>query len=73
MEDDSDYDPKEFLLFALHHYGIPVLSAQGRLVHTANAYTIEVEGKNLYKLLSAGAVIAPFSDVDELCWFIKNG
>ena len=67
----EDCDPKEFLLFALNHFDLEVLDHKGKMVYLQQAYTIEVEGRQLYKLLQGKQVIAPFSDVEELCRFIK--
>lgn len=67
----EDYDPKDFLLFALNHFDIQVHSHEGKMVYLDMEYTIEIEGKNLYKLLQGGQVVAPFADVEELCNFIK--
>ena len=67
----EDQDPKEFLLFALNHFGIIVTSHDGKMVHMNMGYTIEIEGKNLFKLIQNNQVIAPFNDVEELCNFIK--
>ncbi len=66
-----DYDPKEFLLFALDHFGIEVVAQQGHLITLEKGYAIEIEGKNLFKLLQGGQVVAPFADVEALCRFIK--
>ena len=66
-----DYDPKEFLLFALAHFGIEAISQEGNLVMLEKGYTIEIEGENLFKLLQDGMVVAPFADVESLCQFIK--
>ena len=41
------------------------------MVYLNQAYTIEVEGQQLYKLMQDRQVVAPFSDVEELCRFIK--
>lgn len=68
----EDYDPKEFLLFALNHFEIKVTSHEGKMVYIEMEYTIEIEGKKLFKLMQGGQVIAPFSDVEELCNFIKK-
>ena len=66
----EDYDPKEFLLFALRHFGIKVIAHEGKIVNIDQDYVIEIEGNNLFKLLQANQVIAPFADVEELCNFI---
>ncbi|MEO1627705.1 MAG: hypothetical protein AAFV25_21325 [Bacteroidota bacterium] len=68
----EDYDPKDFLLFALGHFDIPVQSHQGKMVYLAMEYAIEIEGKKLFKLTQANRVIAPFADVEEMCQFIKT-
>jgi len=68
----DDYDPKEFLLFGLNHFNISVTSHDGKMVYLEKKYTIEIEGKKLFKLLQNNQVIAPFSDVEELCNFIKT-
>lgn len=67
----ADYDPKDFLLFALNHFDIRVHSHEGKMVYMDMDYTIEVEGRNLYKLMQGGQVVASFADVEELCNFIK--
>ncbi len=68
----EDYDPKEFLLFALNHFGIQVNSTTGKMVYLTKAYTIEIENKQLFKLIHDGQVVAPFDNVEELCLFIKR-
>ena len=67
----EDYDPKEFLLFALNHFNIKVVSEKGKMVYIEKEYAVEIEGKKLFKLLQNNQVIAPFSGVEELCNFIK--
>ena len=61
------------LLPALAYYDIELLShsEDEDTLELSGGYTVEVEGPTLYKLLSDGAVVAPFSDIDELCQFIK--
>jgi len=63
---------KEFLLFGLNHFNIGVDSHEGKMVYLEKDYTIEIEGKKLFKLLQNNQVIAPFSGVEELCEFIKK-
>ena len=41
------------------------------MVFLEKEYTIEIEGKKLFKLKQGGQVVAPFNDVEELCNFIK--
>ncbi|MGB3776816.1 MAG: hypothetical protein WA960_00550 [Tunicatimonas sp.] len=64
-------EAESLLRYALNHYGIAVLGSEQNTVQLAQGYQVEVEGPSLYKLLSDGAVVAPFADVDELCQFIK--
>ena len=68
----DNYDPKEFLLFGLNHFKIKVDSHEGKMVYLEKGYTVEIEGKKLFKLLQNNQVIAPFSGVEELCEFIKK-
>ena len=67
----EDYDPKEFLLFVLKHFGIEVTSHEGKMVYMNMGYAIEIEGRKLFKLLQGNQVVAPFTDVEKLCNFIK--
>ena len=66
-------DPKELLVLVLKGMDIKILKDTNKLLEVENDYTIEVEGKSLYKLLHKGQVVAPFADVVELCGFIKMG
>ncbi|HFC00224.1 MAG TPA: hypothetical protein ENJ53_05415 [Phaeodactylibacter sp.] len=68
----KDFDPKAFLLFALHHFDLKIKSQEGEIIELEKGYTIEIEGQNLFKLLHENQVIAPFSDLEELCKFIKQ-
>ncbi len=68
----EDYDPKEFLLFALNHFDLSVVKSDEKMIHIEQDYAIEIEGKNLFKLLQGGQVIAPFANAEELCNFIKK-
>ncbi len=67
-----DYDPKDYLLFGLKHFDISVIKVEGKIIELEKGYTIEIEGKELFKLIHTGQVVAPFSDVEELCEFIKK-
>lgn len=62
---------KEILLAALDNYGIRVLSQKGKMIYIEMEYTVEIETDQLFKLLQANQVIAPFADIEELCQFIK--
>ncbi|RMG32065.1 MAG: hypothetical protein D6730_00285 [Bacteroidetes bacterium] len=64
------FDYKAYLLFALEHYGISLVSQQGDMLELAGGYSIEIEGEKLYKLLHEGQVVAPFSSVEEMCRFL---
>ena len=55
---------------ALQYYTIEVLSDGGSLIKVARGYEIEMEANGIYKLISDGQVVAPFTDADELCRFI---
>lgn len=68
----EDYDPKEFLLFGLQHFGIRVEKHEGKMVYLERGYQVEIEGKQLFKLLQDGQVIAPFGGVEALCSFVKQ-
>ena len=59
------------LLPALTYYDIEVVNRSEDTLELSGGYTVEVEGPTLYKLLSDGVVVAPFSDIDDLCQFIK--
>ena len=67
----ASLQPKELLLLVLAGMDIPVLADEGQCVKVAKGYTIEVEGQSLYKLSQHGQVIAPFTDVVEMCEMIK--
>lgn len=67
----ENYDPKEYLLFALKHFDIEVVNQKGKMVSLEKGYTIEIEGQNLFKLIQDNQVVAPFADVEELCNFVK--
>ena len=69
----NQYDPKELLLLVLRGMEVEILKDNGKLVEVANGYTIEVESKSLYKLSHKNQVVAPFTDVVEMCSFIKRG
>ena len=43
-----------------------------KMVYLEKDYTIEIEARNLFKLLHNNQVIAPFNDIEELCNFINN-
>lgn len=72
MNQDS-LNARTKLLEALKAYELRVLSENeetGILVLEKD-YSIEIEANGIYKLKSAGKVIAPFADLEELCQFIK--
>jgi hypothetical protein len=68
----ENYDPKDILLFALNHFDIKINSYDGKMVNLDMEYVIEIEDNNLFKLLQGGQVVAPFTDIEELCRFIKT-
>ncbi len=63
---------EEFLLYVLRHFEIEVLSHQGRIIEIEKGYLIEIENDRLFKLSHQGEVIAPFANVEELCYFIRQ-
>jgi len=71
MNASENYDPKAYLLFALNHFGLEVINESGKMVLLQEEYMIEVEKIGLYKLIHQNQVVAPFSDVEALCQFIK--
>lgn len=60
----------ETLLKALKVYEIEVIAIEGSHVKLQNNYEVEVEKNKLYKLIDDGYIVAPFSDLKELCRFI---
>ena len=70
MDDEIDY--REFLRFALQHFHIEVLSETEKFIDLEKEYRIEWENDHLYKLLYKGQVVAPFNDIEELCYFLQQ-
>ena len=68
----ENYNTKDFLLFALQHFGIEVDRQDRRKIYLEQGYMIEIEGKKLFKLLHRDQVVAPFANVEVLCKFIKD-
>ncbi|MEN0003545.1 MAG: hypothetical protein AAF798_05355 [Bacteroidota bacterium] len=62
----------EQLLRHLAKANIEVVQVDGKYVQLPQAYQIEVENSNLFKLTEDGYVIAPFGDLDELCDFLTQ-
>ena len=63
---------EEILLDALRFYEIDIVSVNGTRVKVQNDYEIEVQALGDYKLFDDGNIVALFTDLDELCWFILN-
>ena len=63
---------QEILLDALRFYEIDVVLVNGHRVKVQNDYEIEAQELGHYKLFDDGNIVALFSDLDELCWFILN-
>jgi hypothetical protein len=63
-------DDKEILKDCMQYYNIPIEAEEGNMIQTIKGYSIEVETNGIYKLLADGSVVAPFSNLDELCTFI---
>ena len=68
----EDVDPQPFLLFALSHFDLKVLKKEGKMIYIEQGYAVEIEGESLFKLMQGGQVISPFSDIEEMCNFIKK-
>ena len=60
----------EILLEALKVYESEVITVEGNRVKLQNNYEVEVEKNKLYKLIDDGYIVAPFSDLNDLCQFI---
>ena len=63
---------RQIVLDALNFYEIEVISVSGNCIRVQNNFEIEVGANRLYKLFNAGHMVAPFNDIDELCWFIQS-
>ncbi len=74
MEKDTPSlaDIKAYLRYAFDVYEITILKEEGKFLYLEKEYSVEIERENLFKLISAGEVIAPFDEVEELCVFIKH-
>lgn len=70
---NEQLSPRDHLLMALRFYEIDIITDQGKYLDLENDYQVEIESGFLFKLLWRGKVIAPFTDLDEMCQFIKNG
>ena len=60
----------EILLKALKVYEIEVIEIECNREKLQNNYEVEVEKNQLYKLIDDGYIVAPFSDLNDLCRFI---
>ena len=69
---EKDFDPKEFLLFGLNHFGIEIEEVKDKYISTKHNYLIEIEGPSLFKLMHENKVVAPFGEVEALCNFIRQ-
>lgn len=71
MSMEAEHARAQFLEAVARH-GLKVLSDDGRTIELEKEYSVEVESNGLLKLRSEGLVVAPFSDAEELCRFIKE-
>lgn len=71
-ESPSLADVKAYLRYAFGVYEITILREEDNFFYLEKDYSVEIERENLFKLISAGAVVAPFDEVEELCIFIKQ-
>ncbi len=65
-----EYDPIELLYFAIQHHGFQIEEDDGKNIKLTNGFVIEIENSSLFKLSQDDKVIAPFSEVYDLCHFI---
>jgi len=66
-------EQKATLLEALKGYELKVLGATDTTIMVSPAYEIEMEANGIFKLSEEGYIVGPFSDLNELCRFIRNG
>lgn len=57
---------------ALEVYEIKILNEKNNLIFLQSDFVIDVENNGIYKLSQDDYVIAPFSDLNELCRFVKQ-
>ena len=62
--------PQETLIAALQFYEIEIVEVNDNHIKVQHNFEIEVEANGIYKLLDNGYIVAPFDDINELCWFI---
>ena len=65
-------EQKAALLEALQGYELEVLRVTDTAIFVSPAYEIELEDNCIFKLSDEGYVVGPFSDLNELCRFIRN-
>ncbi len=63
--------PKSLLL-ALNNYNIKIIDIDKNMINLEHNYSVKIEGSTLFKLCQDGYVISPFSDIEEMCDFIKK-
>ena len=68
----DNMSPLEILLGALYFYKIKIISINDNHLKLQNNYEVEVEANGLYKLYDDGYVVAPFTEVNDLCRFILS-
>ncbi|HRI20983.1 MAG TPA: hypothetical protein PLA68_08510 [Panacibacter sp.] len=59
-------------LEAFKIYEIEVTGIEGNRVKLQKNYEVEVQKNKLFKRMDDGYIIAPFSDLNELCRFIAE-
>ena len=70
---ERELSPKEHLFMALRFYEVEIIADHGLYLDLENGYQVEIESGFLFKLLWRGKVVAPFTDLDEMCQLIKMG
>ncbi len=68
----SDIKPVDIVAKKLKSLEVDIGKMDDRYIYTSTGFCIEMEGAALFRLSHLGDVIAPFDDIDELCWFIKD-
>ncbi|HAK76667.1 MAG TPA: hypothetical protein DCR35_10170 [Runella sp.] len=67
-----NYNEADFVQYALQQMEIPILHRNGNYFDLAGGFSLEVEGRDLYRLSFEQWVISPFDDIGTLCQFIKT-
>ncbi|AFK03963.1 hypothetical protein Emtol_2828 [Emticicia oligotrophica DSM 17448] len=72
MSNSPIYNESEFVAYALNQMNIKILRQEGKYFDLEGGFSVEVEGKDLYRLSVEDWVISPFEDIGKMCEFIKK-